>query len=130
MEKIEVPQAIYDEFMKASRHQESIFEVGSNVRCQETQYPNLSSYLFGNVTLTDDKNTQLNLAKVIAGEAEFVPIEEAYYWQDIQGWWLGYANRENQGKITVFGLKINRSKLTETEIRDKTSFDIDKLERK
>ena len=126
MEKIEVPQAVYDEFKLIDG--DTPFGIANVLNRESCNYPNLLDYLCqGNYT--ENRVFQLNLAKVMAGVAEFVPIEEKYYWQDKQGWWLGYSDTDTQEEIIMFGLKMNRNKLTETEIREKTSFDIDKLKK-
>lgn len=89
MEKIEVPQAVYDEFAKMTNDWETPYLVMNMVDSRTN--PSIFNYIFDERV---DKRPlhQLNLAKVMAGEAEFVLIEEKYYWQDKQDRWLGRAS--------------------------------------
>lgn len=124
VEKIEVPQAVYDEF-KSLVAGGATYGFMKAIDQESDEYPHMYRYLFETESTQVLRQNQLNLAKVIAGEAEFVPIEERYYWQDKQGKWLGYF----VGGITIFSEKDGADKLTESEIRDKTSFDTDKLKK-
>lgn len=123
MEKIEVPQAVYDEFKLID--EDAPFGMINFLNRESFSYPNLLGYLCQS-NYKENRTNRFNLAKVIAGEAEFVPIEEAYYWQDKQEMWLGYVD---SGRIETYIYKSMADKLTETEIREKTSFDIDKLKK-
>ena len=122
MEKIEVPQAVYDDFKLID--EDAPFGMIDFLNSESFSYPNLLGYLCQS-NYKENRTNRFNIAKVMAGEAEFVPIEEAYYWQDKQGHWLGYF----VGGITIFSEKYGADKLTESEIRDKTSFDTDKLKK-
>lgn len=125
MEKIEVPQAVYDDFKLICG--DTPFGIMNLLNRESYNYPNLLGYLCKG-TYKDTRVSQLNLAKVMAEKAEFVPIEEAYYWRDKQEKWLGYTD-SNVSTIELFGDFDLRTKLTESEIRENTSFDIDKLKK-
>lgn len=130
VEKIEVPQAVYDEF-KSLVAGGATYGFMKAIDQESDEYPHMYRYLFETESTQVLRQNQLNLAKVMAGEAEFVPIEEKYYWQDKQDRWLGRASYLPSGvdNITTFPDKSDADKITETEIREKTSFDIDKLKK-
>lgn len=123
VEKIEVPQAVYDEFLELK--QRGFTTTGAIIANNfATQ---LRKYLRDLALDISDRNkNQLNLAKVMAGEAEFVPVEEKYLWQEKQGRWLGYGADD---EITDYPNRALARPITESEIREKTSFDIDKLKK-
>lgn len=129
MEKIEIPQAVYDEIDSITNDSIKptfIHDVLFALSVQQLSYPKLFEYVYSSSNI--NKN-HLNLAKVMAGESEFVPIEEAYYWQDKQEMWLRKSSTTKGDTISTCSMKLSASKLTETEIREKTSFDIDKLKK-